>query len=138
MPIKDLVGPAFVGTNTIEFIVTRGMGQALNVIPLIVQSNHVIGDISTMDMYAKGRELAGFSFVLVNKTDGTPVTSGSVTCRVTKDGGTQSTTTNTATHEGNGQWSITLTSSEMTADVIGFQAAHTNSLTFQRIIKTYG
>ena len=28
MPIKDLIGPGFVGTSTIEFIVTRGMGSA--------------------------------------------------------------------------------------------------------------
>lgn len=27
MPIKDLIGPGFVGTATIEFIVTRGMGS---------------------------------------------------------------------------------------------------------------
>ena len=138
MPIKDLIGPAFVGNNTVEFVVTRGMGAAQSVIPLIVQANHIIGDISTLDMYARETELAGLGFVLINKTDGTPVTSGSVTTRITKDGGTQTTTTNTAVHEGNGQGSITLTSTEMAADVISFQAVNSNSLPFQRTLKTYG
>jgi hypothetical protein len=98
------------------------------VIPIIVQSNILIGDNATEDVFRKGVILTGYTFVLVNKSTGAAVTSGTVTCKVLKDGGSQSTSTNSAGHEGNGQWSITLTATEMDADVVGLAITHSTAL----------
>tara|TARA_R110002012_G_scaffold122869_1_gene273071 strand:+ start:142 stop:558 length:417 start_codon:yes stop_codon:yes gene_type:complete len=136
MAVKDLIGPAFVGTNTVKYIVTRGMTTTQSVVPIIAQSNTLIGDIATEDRYRKGLALTGLTFVLVNKSTGAAITSGSVTTKITKDGGTQGTTTNSAAHEGNGQWSINLTAAEMDADIVGLAMTHTNALTLYVTLKT--
>ena len=136
MAVKDLIGPAFVGTNTVKYIVTRGMTTAQSVIPIIAQSNTLIGDIATEDRYRKGLALTGLTFVLVNKSTGAAITSGSVTTKITKDGGTQGTTTNSAAHEGNGQWSITLTATEMDADQVGLAITHSTALPLYKTFKT--
>ena len=136
MAVKDLIGPAFVGTNTVKYIVTRGMTTAQSVIPIIAQSNTLIGDIATEDRYRKGLALTGLTFVLVNKSTGAAITSGSVTTKITKDGGTQGTTTNSAAHEGNGQWSINLTAAEMDADIVGLAMTHTSALNLYVTLKT--
>ena len=136
MAVKDLIGPAFVGTNTVKYIVTRGMTTPQSVVPIIAQSNTLIGDIATEDRYRKGLALTGLTFVLVNKSTGAAITSGSVTTKITKDGGTQGTTTNSAAHEGNGQWSINLTAAEMDADIVGLAMTHTNALTLYVTLKT--
>jgi len=136
MAVKDLIGPAFVGTNTVKYIVTRGMTTTQSVVPIIAQSNTLIGDIATEDRYRKGLALTGLTFVLVNKSTGAAITSGSVTTKITKDGGTQGTTTNSAAHEGNGQWSINLTAAEMDADIVGLAMTHSNALTLYVTLKT--
>ena len=136
MAVKDLIGPAFVGTNTVKYIVTRGMTTTQSVVPIIAQSNTLIGDIATEDRYRKGLALTGLTFVLVNKSTGAAITSGSVTTKITKDGGTQGTTTNSAAHEGNGQWSINLTAAEMDADSVGLAMTHTSALTLYVTLKT--
>tara|TARA_R110002020_G_scaffold48212_1_gene137416 strand:+ start:292 stop:708 length:417 start_codon:yes stop_codon:yes gene_type:complete len=136
MAVKDLIGPAFVGTNTVKYIVTRGMTTTQSLVPIIAQSNTLIGDIATEDRYRKGLALTGLTFVLVNKSTGAAITSGSVTTKITKDGGTQGTTTNSAAHEGNGQWSINLTAAEMDADIVGLAMTHTSALTLYVTLKT--
>ncbi len=136
MAVKDLIGPAFVGTNTVKYIVTRGMATTQSVVPIIAQSNTLIGDIATEDRYRKGLALTGLTFVLVNKSTGAAITSGSVTTKITKDGGTQGTTTNSAAHEGNGQWSINLTAAEMDADIVGLAMTHTSALNLYVTLKT--
>ena len=136
MAVKDLIVPAFVGTNTVKYIVTRGMATTQSVVPIIAQSNTLIGDIATEDRYRKGLALTGLTFVLVNKSTGAAITSGSVTTKITKDGGTQGTTSNSAAHEGNGQWSINLTAAEMDADIVGLAMTHTNALTLYVTLKT--
>jgi hypothetical protein len=136
MAVKDLIVPAFVGSDTIKYIVTRGLTTAQSVIPIIVQSNILIGDQSTEDVFRKGIILTGYTFVLVNKSTGAAITSGSVTCKVLKDGGSQSTSTNSAAHEGNGQWSITLTATEMDADVIGLAITHSTALPLYKTFRT--
>ncbi len=136
MAVKDLIGPAFVGTNTVKYIVTRGMTTTQSVVPIIAQSNTLIGDIATEDRYRKGLALTGLTFVLVNKSTGAAITSGSVTTKITKDGGTQGTTTNSAAHEGNGQWSINLTAAEMDADIVGLAMTHTSALNLYVTLKT--
>jgi hypothetical protein len=59
-----------------------------------------------------------------------------VTTKITKDGGTQGTTTNSAAHEGNGQWSINLTAAEMDADIVGLAMTHTSALNLYVTLKT--
>lgn len=134
MAIKHLVAPGF--TGGIKYAVTRGLAVTQNVTPIIAQSNILIGDVATEDTYRKGLALTGLAFVLVNKSDGTPITSGSVTTRIVKDGGSQGTTTNTAAHKGNGSWVINLTATEMDADIVGLAITHTNALTLYKTLKT--
>ena len=136
MAVKDLIVPAFVGSDTTKYIVTRGLTTAQSVIPIIAQSNILIGDQSTEDVFRKGVALTGYTFVLVNKSTGAAVTSGSVTIKVLKDGGSQATSTNSAVHEGNGQFSITLTSTEMDADVVGLAITHSTALPLYKTFKT--
>ena len=136
MAVKDLIVPAFVGSDTIKYIVTRGLTTAQSVIPIIVQSNILIGDNATEDVFRKGVILTGYTFVLVNKSTGAAMTSGSVTCKVLKDGGSQATSTNSAGHEGNGQWSITLTATEMDADIVGLAITHSTALPLYKTFKT--
>ena len=133
MAVKDLIVPAFVGTDTTKYIVTRGLTTSQSVIPIIAQSNILIGDQSTEDVFRKGVAVTGYTFVLLNKTTGAAVTSGTVTCKVLKDGGSQSTS---AAHEGNGQWSITLTATEMDADQVGLAITHSTALPLYKTFKT--
>ncbi len=138
MAIKDLIGPGFVGNNTVEFIVTRGMGVAALSIQFFVPANELIGDVATEEMFLKGVAVTGYTFSLTNKTTGSAVTSGSVTTKITKDGGTQGNTSASAVHEGNGQWSINLSADEMDADIIGLSFTHSDAIIKHVIFKTHG
>ena len=138
MAIKDLIVPAFVGTSTIEFIVTRGMGVSNPTIQYYVSSNELIGDIATEELFRKGVAVTGYTFSLVNKTNGAAVTSGSVTTKITKDGGTQGNTSASAVHEGNGQWSLNLSATEMDADIVALSFTHTDAIIKHVIFKTHG
>ena len=135
MAVKDLIVPAFVGTGTVKYIVTRGLATAVSVIPIIVESNTLMGDV-TDEVYRQGVALTGFTFVLVNKSTGAAVTSGGVTCKVIKDGASQVTSTNSAAHEGNGQWSITLTATEMDAEQVGLAITHSTALPLYKTFRT--
>jgi hypothetical protein len=134
--VKDLVVPAFVGTDKTKYIVTRGLTTSQSVIPIIAQSNILIGDNATEDVFRKGVAVTGYTFVLLNKSTGAAVTSGTVTCKVLKDGGSQATSTNSAAHEGNGQWSITLTATEVDADQVGLAITHSTVLPLYKTFKT--
>ena len=136
MAVADVIALGLVGSEKTRFIITRGLKTAQNVVPVIARSNELIGDIATEDRFRKGLALTGYTFVLVNKTTGAAITSGSVTTKITKDGGTQGTTSNSAVHEGNGQWSLTLTATEMDADIVGLAMTHTDALTLFKTIKT--
>lgn len=127
MAIKDLIGPGFVGTATIEFIVTRGLGAAASTGHLFFKNNKLIGDLHRDENFRKGVAVTGFTFVLIDKSDGSAITSGTVTVSITKDGGTQGSSTNSAVHEGNGQWSVNLTAAEMDADIVGIVVTHTDA-----------
>ena len=83
MAIKDLIGPGFIGTNSIEFIVTRGMGVAPSTVHYFVQSNQIVGDITTEELFRQGVALTGYTFILINKTTGAAITSGAVTSKIT-------------------------------------------------------
>jgi len=86
--------------------------------------------------FKKNNAVTGFSFVLVNKANGSAVTSGTVNGFITKDGGSQASLTNSPAHKGNGQWSINLTAGEMNADVIGLLFVHTDAVPVHFTIKT--
>jgi len=59
------------------------------------------------------------TFGAIAVADGLPVTTGTPTVHLSKDGGSQATSTNTATHVGNGLWQLELTQSETNADHLG-------------------
>ena len=136
MPIKDLIGPGFIGTNTIEFIVARGMGTAASYVPIYFKANHLVGDINDDELFPKAVAITGYTFALVAVSNGAAITSGTVTLMITKDGGTQGTLSGSATHEGNGQWSINLTATEMDADVVGLAITHGSAVPVYKTIRT--
>ena len=135
MAVKDLIVPAFVGSDTIKYIVTRGLTTTQSMIPIIAEINTLMGDV-TDEVYRQGVAITGFTFVLINKSTGAAITSGSVTCKVLKDGGSQATSTNSAAHEGNGQWSITLTATEMDAEQVGLAITHSTALPLYKTFRT--
>ena len=136
MPIKDVIGPGFVGSNTVKFIVTRGMGAASSTAHYYFESNHLIGDVSDADKFKKAVAVTGYTVALVNATSGAAMTSGSPSLTITKDGGTPATTTG-LTHEGNGQWSFNLSSTQMDADIVGIAITLTNAVPVYRTIVTW-
>ena len=135
MAVKNLIGPGFIGSTTVRYIVTRGLNTAQSMIPVIAEVNTLMGDV-TDEVYRQGVAITGFTFVLINKSTGAAITSGSVTCKVLKDGGSQVTSTNSAAHEGNGQWSITLTATEMDAEQIGLAITHSTALPLYKTFRT--
>ena len=68
------------------------------------------------------------AFNAVSSTDGSAITTGTPTVYYTIDGGTQATSTNTAVHEGNGQWSLALTQAETNGDHITYTMVLTNAI----------
>ena len=138
MAVKDIIGPGFVGSNTIQYIVTRGFSaidpQLLRAV--IFQSNVLIGDALEEEHFLKGVAVTGFTFVMLNKDDGGVITTGTVTGKITKDGGTQGAVAGSFVHEGNGQWSVNLTATEMDADVIGLTFLHTSGLPVYKTLRT--
>ena len=135
MAVKNLIGPGFIGSTTVRYIVTRGLNTAQSMIPIIAEINTLMGDV-TDEVYRQGVAITGFTFVLINKSTGAAITSGSVTCKVLKDGGSQATSTNSAAHEGNGQWSITLTATEMDAEQVGLAITHSTALPLYKTFRT--
>lgn len=73
---------------------------------------------------------------IVQISDGSDVTSGTVTVKVSKDGGAQATSTNSASHLGGGQWKVTLTPAEMDAVSVGVQITESGSYTTNQNIIT--
>jgi hypothetical protein len=135
MAVKNLIGPGFIGSTTVRYIITRGLSITADYVIPIVEVNTLMGDV-TDEVYRQGVAITGFTFVLINKYTGAAVTSGSVTCKVIKDGGSQSTSTNSAVHEGNGQWSITLTATEMDAEQVGLAITHSTALPLYKTFRT--
>lgn len=86
--------------------------------------------------FKKNTAVTGFTFGLVSATDGSAITTGTVTGYYTLDGGTQATITGSATHEGNGQWSINLTAAEMNGDIVGLMFTHASAIPASFTIST--
>ena len=138
MAVKDLIGPGFIGSDTIEYIVARGMNSfdPQTIKAAIFQSNVLIGESLEEEHFLKGVAVTGFTLLMVNATDGSAVTSGTVTGKITKDGGTQGNVAGSFTHEGNGQWSVNFTATEMDADVIALTFLHTSGVPVYKILRT--
>ena len=138
MAVKDLIGPGFVGSETIQYIVTRGLSSIdpqMNV-AIIFQSNVLIGDALEEEHFLKGVAVTGFTFLVLHAGNGTAITSGTVTGKITKDGGTQGAVAGSFVHEGNGQWSVNLTATEMDADVIGLTFLHSSAVPVYKTLRT--
>ena len=87
-------------------------------------------------MFKKNTAVTGFAFALVSSTDGSAITSGTVTGYYTLDGGTQGTITGSPVHEGNGQWTVNLLAAEMNGDIVGLLFTHTSAINASFTIKT--
>ena len=138
MAVKDIIGPGFVGSDTIQYIVTRGFSSidAQTIKAVIFQSNVLVGDATEEEHFLKGVAVTGFTFVLLNASDGSAITSGTVTGKITKDGGTQGAVAGSFVHEGNGQWSVNFTATEMDADVVGLTFLHSSAVPAYKILRT--
>lgn len=86
--------------------------------------------------FKKNTAVTGFPFALISATDGSAITSGTPVLYYTLDGGAQATVAGSATHEGNGQWSVNLTAGEMNGDVVGLLCTITGGIPVHYTIKT--
>ena len=125
MAIKHIVWQM----DDVEAIVTRGFNViGPSVIAIYTTSNYLVGDLSYDEVYYRGIPVTGYTFLLINRTNGSSVTSGSVTAKITQDGGSQASVSASASHEGNGQWSINLSLAEMDADVVALAFIHSSAI----------
>lgn len=76
----------------------------------------------------KNTAITGFTFGLVSATDNSAITTGTPSGYYTLDGGSQGSISDTPTHEGNGQWSVDLTSGETNGDVVGLLFTHASAI----------
>jgi hypothetical protein len=86
--------------------------------------------------FPRNEAVVGFTFAPIDASDGSAITSGTVSVYLTLDGGTQAAATNTPTHEGNGQWSIDFTADEFDADIVGILFVHADAIPIQVTIAT--
>ena len=85
----------------------------------------------------KNQTVAGFTFLLLDKSSGAPITSGSVSGYVSIDGGEQAALTGAISHLGNGQWVVDeITAEEMNGDVIGLLFLHGDAVPVHFTIDT--
>jgi len=69
------------------------------------------------------------SAVLINKTDGSPVTSGTTNVFISKDGAAQAAGGNTtATHKGNGEWEYACTQADTNANHLVFTFVNSSAI----------
>lgn len=110
---------------------------AFTVYSILSNINKHIGDFVDEKVHYRAVPVTGITFALINKTNAGSVTSGSATAYITKDGMDQSSTDNAPVHEGNGQWSLDLTKSEMDASVIGVVIIHSDAIPYSFTIGTH-
>jgi len=87
-------------------------------------------------MFKKNTAVTGFAFGLVSATDGSAITTGTVTGYYTLDGLTQGTIAGASTHEGFGQWTVNLLAAEMNGDIVGLIFTHASAINASFTIKT--
>ena len=90
--------------------------------------------------FVRNEAVTGFTFGLVNKSSGAALTgvAGAIGKYITKDGGTQASISGSIAEEGNGQYSVNLTATEMNASVVGLLFTHSDAIPVQFTIKTLG
>ena len=133
MAIKHIVWQM----DDVEAIVTRGFRViGPNIIALVLNANHLVGDLLDDEIFYRTVPVTGYTVLMLSAADGSAITSGTVTGRITKDGGTQATLAGSCVHEGNGQWSVNLTTSEMDAEVVALLFTHTSAIPVFRTIET--
>tara|TARA_B100000519_G_C14254494_1_gene444301 strand:- start:1427 stop:2530 length:1104 start_codon:yes stop_codon:yes gene_type:complete len=90
--------------------------------------------------FVRNNAVTGFTFGLVNKSTGAALTgvASAIGKYITKDGGTQASIAGSVAEEGNGQYSIDLSKTEMNASVVGLLFTHTDAIPVQFTIKTLG
>lgn len=79
-------------------------------------------------LFPRGVAITGYTFVLLNRTTGSAVTSGTCDMYVTNDDGTQTPAVTAPTHKGNGQWSLSLTADERDAKITGVLIVHSSAV----------
>lgn len=87
-------------------------------------------------MFKKNTAVTGFAVGFINATTGAAVTTGTPTGTVTLDGGTQAAIAGAFVHEGNGLWTVNLTSGEMNGTIVGLTFSLTNAINVYFTIKT--
>lgn len=91
-----------------------------------------------MSNFARGVAVVGFGFSLVGRATGAPITTGSVTGRIMRDGTTVDALANSPEHAGNGIWKVDLTAAEMDAAVVVLLFEHDDAIPRDFTIKTAG
>lgn len=95
----------------------------------------IYDDYINEELYYRRQAVTGYGVVLVDKNLLTPVTAGAVTVYVTKDGGTQTTLTDTPVHKGNGVWTFNLTADEMDGKTINLIITHPDAWPQSRTLR---
>ena len=86
--------------------------------------------------FTRGQAITGLPFSLRDRSTGGPVSTGSATAYIVKDGGAQAAVADAPVSEGNGQWSVNLSASETEADLIGVLMTHPSAVYDHKIIRT--
>jgi hypothetical protein len=86
--------------------------------------------------FRRAQSVHGFPFGMVNASDGSPIVSGTVVGYYVLDGGGQAELSDTAVHEGNGQWTINITAAEMDGDMVGLVFTHPSAVNTSFTIRT--
>lgn len=84
--------------------------------------------------YPRGVAIDAYPFRLINKNDGTVVTSGTVTVLVSKDGGAQAASTNTPVHNGSGEWLLDITATERDCERTSLIISHADIVPMHIVI----
>ena len=120
-----------------ESIVTHGFNYiGPNIIAITRPANHLVGDLLNDEVYYRTVPLTGFTFSMLSRTAGAAITSGTVNGFITKDGASQAALGGTPVHEGNGQWSVNVTTSEMDAEVVALVFTHSSGIPTYVTIET--
>lgn len=99
-------------------------------------SNYLVGDLINEEVFYRTQPVTGYTFLMLAAADAAAITSGTVNAFITKDGGTQASLAGTPVHEGNGQWSVNLTTAEMDAVVVALVFTHTSAVPVFKTIET--
>lgn len=84
----------------------------------------------------KNHAVAGFTFLLIDKTTHAAITTGAPVGYRTIDAGAQTPLAGAITHKGNGEWAVNLTAAETNGDAIGLTFTHVDAVPVHFTITT--